>query len=351
MKLKKTIKNIRPLNKRKMESLKAYHQTLLMPKDAMASLLDQVEKLAGIYGEVPVRIPKRRIAVIFAGDHGVVKERVSVYPQEVTKQMLTSFANGWAVITVVSKQQKMDVEVVDVGVIGDVCQDTRIINQKIAAGTKNFTQERAMNRNQAEQAIEIGIAVAAKIAKNGYDIAVVGEMGIGNTTSSSAITSAVLGVRPEEVTGRGTGIDDNGLKRKIAAIKKGLTLHKPDPKDPLDVLCKVGGFEIGAICGFILGCAEKRIPVVLDGFITGSAALLAYKLLPRSIDYCFAGHCSQERGHKQILLHLGLFPLLNLNLRLGEGSGAALALSLLENAIYISRETATFATAKVSNKE
>lgn len=349
--IKSTINSIKPLDETYRKKLYAYHKTLLMPEDALSPILSYVEKLAAIKRENPVHVLKKKVVVLFAADHGVVAEGVSAYPQEVTRQMLQSFANEWAVITVLAKKERMDVLVVDTGVIGEPVLDNKIINQKIRQGTNNFVNGPSMSEKEAIKAIEIGIKTAEDIAKKGYEIAVVGEMGIGNTTSASAITSLILNLKPEEVTGRGTGVDDNGLKRKIMAIKKGLRVNKPDPKDAVDVLFKVGGFEIGAMTGFILGCAAFKIPLVLDGFITGSAALLANNMSSLSMDYCFAGHCSMEIGHRKILEYLKLKPLLNLDLRLGEGSGAALALSILESAIYISRETATFATAKVSNKE
>jgi nicotinate-nucleotide--dimethylbenzimidazole phosphoribosyltransferase len=320
-----------------------------MPTGALAVPLSFVEQLAGIYKEFPVRQLRKKAAVIFAADHGVVAEGVSAYPQEVTQQMLGSFANGWAVITVLCKNQNIDVRVVDVGVKGSPVKG--IINKKIAEGTKNFAKGAAMTKKQALAAIAIGREQAAVLAKKKYDIAIVGEMGIVNTTATSAIASCMLGVAAVEVTDRGTGINDKVYQKKVAVIEKALKLHGPNKKDAIEVLCCVGGFEIAAMVGFILGCGEYRIPVVLDGVITAAAALLAHSITPLSMQYCIAGHVGKEKAHEKILQALGLTPLLNLGLRLGEGSGAALALPLLEQAIVVSNNTGTFSSAHVSNKE
>ena len=252
---------------------------------------------------------------------------------------------------VLSRLAEARLVVVDIGVAADFEQNESLIQRKIAHGTQNMCNGPAMSRQQAEEAIQVGMdVVGAEIAK-GLDLAATGEMGIGNTTPSSAMTAVFTGLPPRQVTGRGTGLDDTGLQRKVEVIEKSIALNHPDPKDPIDVLSKVGGFEIGGLAGVILGAAAQRIPVVVDGFISGAAALLAAKLTPRVKPYLIASHLSVESGQRIILDHLGLKPLLDLDLRLGEGTGAVLAFHLIEAAARTLCEMATFSEAGVDEKK
>jgi nicotinate-nucleotide--dimethylbenzimidazole phosphoribosyltransferase len=265
--------------------------------------------------------------------------------------MLGSFANNWAVITALAKNQRMDMVVMDMGVKGEAIPSKKIVNKKIAAGTKNFLKEDAMSREELEKAVAIGMALAEETKAKGYDIVLIGEMGIGNTTSASAITALLLSLPVKVVTGRGTGVSDQAYLKKIQIITKAIQERKVKKSDAMDVLQKVGGFEIAAMTGFLLKAAAVKLPVLLDGFITGAAALAAFSIAPQAKQYWIAGHVSKEIGHRKILEKLSLRPILDLDLRLGEASGAALALPILEQAIAISRDTGTFTLAGVANKE
>ncbi len=294
---------------------------------------------------------KKKVIFVLAGDHGVVKESVTGYPQEVTPQMVYNFVRGGAAINVLARHVDAKVVVVDMGVAADLNEASgKIINKKINYGTKNFAEDHAMSKDEAIRSIEAGIEVFEQEAKNGIDIVGCGDMGIGNTTTSSAIVAALTGAPVEQVTGRGTGIDDEMLAHKIDVIKKALAKHNPDITDPIDVLSKVGGFEIGGIAGVVLAAAAHKIPILLDGFISSAGALIAYKLQPNIKDYFIASHLSVECGHQIILETFNKRPLLNLDLRLGEGTGTALAMPLVEASIKILNEMATFADAGVSER-
>jgi nicotinate-nucleotide--dimethylbenzimidazole phosphoribosyltransferase len=297
--------------------------------------------------------PAIRDKVIFtmAADHGVAAEGISAYPKEVTAQMVYNFLRGGAGINVLSRHIGARVVVVDMGVAEELkIESEKLKIKKINFGTKNMLRGPAMTRQEAFKSIEAGIEVFEAESEKGIDIVGTGDMGIGNTTASSALT-AVFTRRPvEEVTGRGTGINDGALKNKIEVIKRAIEVNKPDPQDPIDVLSKIGGFEIAGLSGVILAAASRRVPVVIDGFISGAAALAAYHLEPKVKDYLIAGHCSVERGHRAILELLGLAPLLDLDLRLGEGTGAALAISIVEASIKILTQMATFKSASISEK-
>jgi nicotinate-nucleotide--dimethylbenzimidazole phosphoribosyltransferase len=283
-----------------------------------------------------------------AVDHGVAAETVSLYPQEVTRQMVLNFLKGGAAINAMAAQIGARVIVVDMGVKGGFQPLPGLLCKMIDFGTQNMTQGPAMTRQQAVDTIEAGIqAVEAEMAKR-LDIIGTGDMGIGNTTASSAIFSALSGKRPKIITGRGTGIGDRQLAHKIKVIERALSINKPNPKDPLDVLAKVGGFEIGGLVGVILAGAAYRMPVVIDGFISGAAALIAVGLSPQSRDYLIAAHLSAESGHELLLQFLGLKPLLNLNMRLGEGTGAVIGMFLADAAARTLSQMATFAQAGVS---
>lgn len=350
MKLEKTISAIKPLDDESMRLAKERQDTLTKPLGSLGTLEELSIRVAGIKAKALPEI-KHKVVITMAGDHGVVEEGVSAYPKEVTPQMVYNFIRGGAGINVLARHVGARVIVVDMGVAADLeLEDSEgFRSRKIAYGTKNFTRGPAMTLDEAVRSIEAGIEVVE--SENKLDILATGDMGIGNTTPSSAIASAITGREPRKVTGRGTGINDGAFESKVKAIENGLKVNNPNPRDALDVLSKVGGHEIGGLTGVILGGAANRVPVVLDGFISGAAALVAYTLAPQVKDYMFAAHQSVEAGHAAMLEHIGLKPLLNLNLRLGEGTGAALGISIIEAGVKILREMATFAEAGVSESE
>jgi len=320
---------------------------LIKPLKSLGRLEEIAAQLVAIFkGDLPKQFKK--IVLVFAGDHGVVEEGVSAYPKEVTPQMVFNFLRGTAGINVLARHAGADVWVTDVGVDYEFKDVPGLISKKVVYGTKNFVKEPALTRDEAIKCIKAGMEVAFEAIDKGYNLIAIGDMGIGNTTPSAAITSVITGKPVEEVTGRGTGIPDELLKKKMEVIKKGIELHKPNPDDGIDVLSKVGGAEIGACAGVILACASRGIPVVVDGFITSAGALIAHKVNPLVKDYMFFGHQSQEKGHKAILEYFHQKPLLDLNLRLGEGTGAALGMFLVEAALKIYKEMLTFEEAGVS---
>ena len=322
---------------------------LTKPLGSLGRLEELAAQYAMIAGEVKPNVPRGAVFT-FAADHGVALEGVSAYPHEVTAQMVLNFLRGGAGVNVLARHAGLEVRVVDIGVAYDFGTVPGLIQKKIVPGTNNLLTQPAMSRAQAEQAIMVGIELAAEAARQGIGLIGTGDMGIGNTTASAAITAVVTGRAVAEVTGRGTGIDDAAHARKVAVIEQALARHRPDPSDALDVLSKVGGLEIAGLAGLILGSASVRVPVVLDGFIAGAAALIAYGLQPVCRDYMIASHRSVERGHQAILHHLGVEPLLNLDLRLGEGTGACLGMGLVFAAIKLMTEMATFGEAGVSER-
>jgi nicotinate-nucleotide--dimethylbenzimidazole phosphoribosyltransferase len=285
-----------------------------------------------------------------AADHGVARQGVSAYPAEVTPQMVLNFLAGGAAINVLARHIGAQVVVVDMGVAADLPTHPDLIVRKVALGTADLSAVPAMSRAQAQEAVEAGIAVVTTLIESGVDIVATGDMGIGNTTPSSAIVATLTGRPAAEVTGRGTGVDDAGLKRKVALIEAALALHRPDKGDGLDVLAKVGGFEIGGLAGVMIGAAARHVPVVVDGFISGAAALLACTLAPATQPYLIAAHRSVERGHQAVFAQLDIEPLVDLGMRLGEGTGAALGISLIQAACKILDEMATFGEAGVADK-
>jgi len=345
----RTIKNISGLDAKLMTSAKGRLDDLTKPLGSLGRLEELAMTLVGITGkEYPPM--KNKVVFTIAGDHGVTDEGISAYPKAVTAQMVYNFLKGGAGINVLARHAGARVVVVDIGVAEDLKPDHNLIIKKISYGTKNMAKGPAMTREEAIKAIEAGIDIFDAEFEKGIDIVCTGDMGIGNTTPSSAITAVFTGRPVEEITGKGTGIDEKALLHKVEVIKKALKVNQPDPDDAIDVLAKVGGFEIAGLVGIILAAASKRVPVVMDGFISGAAALIAYKIEPRAKNYIIAGHCSVEKGHRIILEELGLKPILDLNLRLGEGTGAALALCIVEAATKILAEMATFQSAKVSKK-
>lgn len=322
---------------------------LTMPHWALGDLMDLAIDLAGMTRSMQPPVARKKI-VVMVGDHGVTAEGVSQYPAEVTTQMVHNIIRGGAGINALAGQAGAGVCVVDVGAVNDFAElvrDGKIIAKKIGRGTANIVYGPAMTRTHAVMTVEAGIEVANRLAPE-VDIFGTGEMGIGNTTPSTAIAAVFTGKKVDELTGRGTGIDDARLRHKIAVIEKALTINKPDAKDGLDVLAKVGGFEIGAIAGLIIGAAANRKPVIVDGFISTAGAMIAYNLEPFVRDYIICAHRSVEPGHGALLNKLQRRPLLDLNLRLGEGTGAALSMNLVEAAVAILTEVATFAEAGVT---
>jgi nicotinate-nucleotide--dimethylbenzimidazole phosphoribosyltransferase len=315
------------------------------PRGSLGVLEILACRLAAIYRRAEPEVPVKAV-VVMAADHGVTDEGVSAYPSEVTAQMVANFARGGAAINVLARQARAQVHVVDMGTRGNGC-DVR--NERIGPGTANMARGPAMSAQQAITAVEAGMRIAAELADAGIGLIGVGEMGIGNTTAASALTAVFTGEPPQRVTGRGTGIDDAAWKRKVAVIERALALNQPSRDQPLETLAKIGGFEIAGLVGLMLGAAERHIPILLDGFITGAAALVAVALCPALHGYLVASHQSVEPGHHRILDHLELRPLFNLDLRLGEGTGAVLAMHLVEAALRIVREMATFRSAGVTS--
>jgi nicotinate-nucleotide--dimethylbenzimidazole phosphoribosyltransferase len=320
---------------------------LTKPKGSLGRLEELAAQLVAIFENPFPRINKK-LSFVFAGDHGITEEGVSAFPKEVTAQMVYNFLRGGAGINVLARFAGAEVKVVDVGVDYEFGEIEGLIKRKVCYGTKNFVKEPAMTKEEAIKCIEVGYELAKEAISKGYNLIGIGDMGIGNTTPSSAITAVITGRPVEEVTGRGTGINDHFYRKKIEIIQRTLEIHKPNPEDPIDVLSKVGGTEIGACAGVVLACAESRIPVVMDGFITGAGVLIAYKVNPMIKNYVIASHRSMEKGHQAQIEYMGLSPLLDLNLRLGEGTGAALAMLLIEASLRIYHEMATFDSARVS---
>jgi len=349
-KINEIIHNIRPLNEDVLIKAQNKLDNLTKPLESLGRLEEVAKKIAGITGKVNPSI-SRKVIFVFAADHGVAEEGVSAYPQEVTCQMVYNFLQGGAGINVLARHVGAKVMVVDMGVAEDLESHPDLKVKKIGYGTENITRRQAMNRDDAIKSIEAGIEVfEEEHRKASMDIVGLGDMGIANTTVSSAILAAISGKDPQEVTDRGTGINKKMWERKVGVIKKSLKMHHPDPEDPIDVLTKVGGYEIGGIAGCILAAAENKVPVVIDGFISTVGALIAAGLSPIVKDYLIASHLSVEKGHKVALDFLNLSPLFDLNLRLGEGTGAALCISIVEAGVKILTQMATFEEAGVSKR-
>ncbi len=332
-----------------MASARARQATLTKPQGSLGRLEELSIQLAGIYAQ-PLPAIGDKVIIIMAGDHGVVAEGVSAFPQAVTSQMVLNFLRGGAAINVLARQAGARLVVADMGVAADLPAHPQLRHHKIAPGTQNIATGPAMTRAQAEQAIQTGLDLVSAEVAHGLSVVATGEMGIGNTTPAAAIAAALTGKSPAQVAGRGTGLDEAGLARKMAVIERALAVNQPNPQDGLDVLAKVGGFEIGGLVGVMLGAAAHRKPVVVDGFIATAAAMLAVTLAPAVQPHLIAAHCSQEKGHRLMLEWLGLRPVLDLDLRLGEGTGAALTLPVLEAALAILHDMATFGEAGVSEK-
>ena len=332
-----------------MEQARRRQAELTKPAGALGRLEDLAVQVAGMTGSVRPR-RERKLVVVFAGDHGVAREGVSAYPGEVTVQMVGSFVRGTAAISVLAGLGGARLVVADVGVAATLAPELPIEHRKVRLGTANLVEGPAMARSEALAAIRVGADVVADRLVEGIDLLALGEMGIGNTTAAAAVAAALLPADPAEVVGRGTGLDDDGLRRKTAAVRRGLEVNRPDAGDPVGVLAAVGGLEIAALAGAMMRAAASRVPILLDGYITGVAALAAARLAPAVRPYFIAAHRSPEPGHRPVLAGLGLRPLLELDMRLGEASGAALGLAIVDAALATHDEMATFAEAGVSEK-
>ena len=326
-----------------------HHLRLTKPPGALGRLEDAGVQLAAIAGESPPPVPSPAAVAVFAGDHGVLAEGVSPWPVEVTAQMVANFCSGGAAINVLARHAGARVVVVDVGVASELAPHESLVSARVRPGTANLAVGPAMSVDEAGAAFEVGVTVAGRLVDEGARCLVTGEMGIGNTTPSAALIAVFTGLPAAAVTGRGTGIDDAMLRQKVLVVERAVRRVAPDA-GPMEVLAEVGGLEIAALAGFIVGGAARRVPVVVDGVIACAAALAAVAIEPNALGYCVAGHRSSEPGASAALAHLGLVPLLDLDLRLGEGSGACLAVPVLQAAAKILREMATFDAAGVTSK-
>ncbi len=344
--LEEVIRLIGPLDQEAMQAAQAHSDRLTKPPGSLGQLERLAAQLAGIGGAFPIAVRKKAI-VVMAGDHGVCKEGVSAFPQEVTPQMVLNFLNGGAAVNVLGRHAGAEIVCVDIGVNSDIAHPELLV-RKVRYGTGNIARGPAMSREEAVAAIEVGIAVVDELIAQGFALFATGEMGIGNTTPSAAMLQVLGGVASEQAVGRGTGLDNAGVSRKRTVINLAIAVNAPDAGDPLDVLSKLGGLEIAGLVGVVLGAAANRCPVVIDGFIASIAALIAYRLAPQSRDYMIASHLSDERGHGAVLEQLGLEPMITLGMRLGEGTGAAIGMTIIDAAVKLMQEMATFESAGVS---
>jgi nicotinate-nucleotide--dimethylbenzimidazole phosphoribosyltransferase len=349
--IEKSIASIKPLNDRVWQQANERLANQARPAGSLGMLEPASARLAAIFGTLDVRLDNK-VIVTCAGDHGVTDEGVSLFPQEVTAQMVFNFVNQGASINVLAKHAGARVKVADLGVNFDFEPDLPIFHKKVGKGTANFVRGPAMDRKDAIRSIEAGIEIVNELLADGpVDMLGTGDMGIGNTTPSSAVIAAFSGIAVDKLTGRGTGIDDAALANKIRVIEKALDLHRPDASDPLGVLAKVGGFEIGGLAGLVIGAAAAGIPVVCDGLIATAGALIGCELAPAAKAYLFASHRSVEVGHRYMHERLGAEPLLDLRFRLGEGTGAAVAMELLDAATRVLCDIKTFEEVAIHNAQ
>ena len=348
--LESILSRIQPVDKSREDEIRAHLDNLTKPPGSLGYLEEMAIRYCLAAGTTRPEMGKK-VIYTFAGDHGVTAEGISAFPKEVTPQMVFNMLSGGAGVNVLARHSGVDVRVVDMGVEGDLPDHPGLISCKVRRGTANMAEGPAMTREEAAAAIEAGIGLALIAADEGATILGTGEMGIGNTTPSSALFAVLLPCNVKDITGRGTGIDDRKLDHKIEVIERAITVNAAHFTDPLGVLAAVGGLEIAGICGLILGAASRKVPVVVDGFISSAGALTACRIAPDVKDYLFFSHVSAEAGHAMFLREFGVRPILDLGFRLGEGTGAALGIFLVEAAVKIYREMATFASAGVSNKE
>ncbi len=330
-----------------MQSARARQDRLAKPPHSLGALEDISVKLAGATGQVGSPVQKRRL-IVFAADNGVVREGVSSCPASVTLRQTLNLARGLTGAAVLARHFRSEVEVIDVGVNADV-DAPQVLNRKVTRGTRDFAVEPAMAREEALRAMLAGVEAANRAKDDGVEVVGVGEMGIGNTTTSSAVLAALLGLPARETVSRGAGLTDAGFERKIAVIDAALARWRPDPADAIDVLCKVGGLDLAAMCGAFLGAAARRLPAVIDGFISAVAALCAARLNPLCKAYLFPSHASAERGYALAMAQMGLKPILNMNMRLGEGSGCPIAFEIMAAAQRVIGEMATFDEAGIDD--
>jgi len=349
--LTETVAAITPASADAMAAAEERQSMLTKPRGSLGALEGLGTRLCGMYGECPPPMPEPVAIAVFAGDHGVHAQGVSPWPQEVTAQMVGNFLAGGAVINAFGRQVGAEVVVVDMGVAGEIQAAPGLMGRKIDAGTADMTNGPAMTAVQVQAAIEVGIDVAKDLVAQGNRLLVTGDMGIANTTASAALISIFTGLDVDQVTGRGTGIDDVMLAHKVSVIQTAIRINHSSPQDPVGALAGVGGFEHAGVVGFLLAAAALRTPVILDGVIACSAALVARAIAPQAADYWVGGHRSVEPGASAALAELGLVPLVDLEMRLGEGSGAALAVPLVQASARILREVATFDSAGVTDKE
>lgn len=346
--LRSVVNRVAPLDGSAMAEARQRHDRLTKPRGALGRLERLAIQVAGIRGEARPRLADKAV-VVMAADHGVTAEGVSAYPAEVTAQMVQAIVRGTAAVSVLGRQSGARVVPVDVGINADLPRDLPIQHRKVARGTANMAHGPAMSAAEAAAAIRVGLDVLDDESGHGLDVVCLGEMGIGNTTAASAIVAAITGLPASEVTGRGTGLDQQTWQHKVRVVERVLAVNRPNPADPLEVLARVGGLEIAALVGVTLGAAARRIPIVVDGFIATAAALIAGSLCPAARGHMIAAHRSAEPGHRAALAHLEIEPLLSLDMRLGEGTGALLALPIVDAALALLDEMATFEEAGVSD--
>jgi len=349
--LNDVLSRIKPPDEEVMARTQARLDDLTKPPGSLGIMEQIARKVAGITGEVTPSITAKT-CILMAGDHGVVEEGVSAYPREVTAQMVMNFLNGGAAMNVLARHVGAELVVADIGVAADLPDHPLLKKCKVAYGTMNMAAGPAMTVEQAGQALEAGYRIAGRCIESGSNLVGIGEMGIGNTTPSTALLAFFTGQPLEKITGRGTGVDDRGLRCKLDALRRALEVNSPMTADePLVVLSRLGGLEIAGLVGVILACAERKVPVLVDGFISGAAALVASRMNAHIRGYLLASHLSEEPGHKMMLEAIGIKPMLYMNMRLGEGTGAALAMNIVEASLKILTEMATFSGAGVSKAE
>ncbi|SDC89721.1 MULTISPECIES: nicotinate-nucleotide--dimethylbenzimidazole phosphoribosyltransferase [unclassified Candidatus Frackibacter] len=348
-KLEKTLNKIEKVDIKKMKEAENRLDQLTKPKGSLGKLEKMAVKLAGISSELYPNFEKKT-HIVMAGDHGVVAEGVSAFPQEVTTQMVDNFLNNGAAINVLAAEIGTEIQIVDMGMVDNLDKKDLII-KKVKNGTDNMIKGRAMTREEAVQSLEAGIDIAEKYIKSGSKVIGIGEMGIGNTTASSAIIAAITKAPLKDIVGFGTGLDPAGVEHKMEIIKTALEVNNPDPKDAVDILSAVGGLEIAGMAGVILGAAANKVPVIMDGLISGASALIAQKLKPEIVAYLIPSHNSVEPGHKKVYEQLELSPFLDLDMRLGEGTGAVLAMPFLDTSVSLMKKMATFEEAAVNNSQ
>ena len=348
--MKEYLARIAPADETAMRAATERQLVLTKPAGSLGVLEELSVRVAGMTGACPAAVPAPAVVTVFAADHGVHAQGVSPWPQEVTAAMLANFAAGGAAVNAFAANNRVDVRVVDVGVASDV-DGLDIVHAKVRAGTRDLSTEKALTEDEVLAAVGVGFELADTLVRDGYRCLLTGDMGIANTTASAALIATFTGATAEDVTGRGTGIDDAMLAHKTSVVRSALALHSVAASDPLGALSAFGGLEHAALAGYILGGAANKVPVILDGVIAGAAALVAQAFKPAAIEYCVAGHRSAEPGHAVALKALGLQPLVDLDLRLGEGTGAVLAYPILSCAVRALAEMATFESAGIASGE